>query len=216
MTLTVEVPGRSRDHYNSLVRTISAATNLQDKEQPLVIDGICAFCKPRKRSAPITYSNIGLYCQFKIQFVATDWRLYDANLTETPLRLPGLSGVGLSVPARVPFQVTVSPAGDATITNASDGVLSHPVIVIQGPAVAPRIMNATTGQMIRVPLTLGNNDVVTIDTYWRTIYLNNAERTEGLDTDWWGLVPGDNLILFRANSYNTRTLCTVQWRSAWA
>lgn len=105
-----------------------------------------------------------------------------------------------------------------TVTNAGDVVCS-PEITVTGYAEAIEGVNLTTGQGFRIRRVLAVGDTLRIDTDDRTfgVYLNDVADYTTADpaSEWWHLVPGDNVLWFRGNTaLGTEAIgsFTVRWR----
>lgn len=87
-----------------------------------------------------------------------------------------------------------------TVTNVGD-VDAWPELTIAGFAESIEGVNLTTGQGFRVRRIIETGDVLRIDTDKRTfgVYLNDVADYSVADpaSDWWPLVPGDNVLWFR-------------------
>jgi Phage tail protein len=106
----------------------------------------------------------------------------------------------------------------ATATNAGD-VDCWPEITVTGYAEAIEIASLTLGKVVRVRRILALTDVLRIDTDPRSfgVYINDAADYTAIDplTEWFPLVPGPNVLLFRGNTATgTETIGTfrLRWR----
>lgn len=105
-----------------------------------------------------------------------------------------------------------------TVTNAGD-VECSPEIVVTGYAEAIEGVNLTTGQGFRVRRVLQLGDTWRVDADARSfgVYLNDVSDYTTVDpaSEWWPLVPGDNVLWFRGNTASgTETIggFTIRWR----
>lgn len=101
-----------------------------------------------------------------------------------------------------------------TVTNTSE-VTSYPIITITGAVTNPVFTNRTTGKSFRLDgYAVDSTAVTVIDMGKRTVKLNggNAFAYAPVDVDWFGLVPGDNLIEFTSGSGGDVTSATASWR----
>lgn len=98
-----------------------------------------------------------------------------------------------------------------SITN-SGNVDAYPVITITGTCSNPSITNETTRETIAVNIALGNTDVLVIDCRpaTRGCYLNDV-LTFGIKRGlgWIHCPPGDNVLTFDRDGYDTRRHCTI-------
>lgn len=99
-----------------------------------------------------------------------------------------------------------------TITN-SGNVDAYPVITITGACANPSVTNDTTGETIAVNIALGTKDVLVIDCRpaTRGCYLNGKLAfgiKQGLG--WIHCPPGDNVLTFNRDGYDTKRHCTIK------
>lgn len=156
--------------------------------------------------------------QFKIELEAPDPVIYD-DAAGAALE----SVVNQVIPGG--FQFTdESPQFDnfyfsagtdsTTVTNTSE-VTSLPIITIEGKITNPVFTNRTTGESFRLEAYAVDSSAVTvINMAERTVTLNggNAFAYAPVDVDWWGLVPGENLIEFTSGAGGDVTQATISWR----
>lgn len=155
---------------------------------------------------------------FKIELEAPDPVIYDdaaGSALETV--------VNQLIPGGVQFTDT-SPQFDSfyfsagsdstTVTNTSD-VTSYPIITIEGQITDPVFTNRTTGESFRLEdYAVDSSAVTVIDMANRTVKLNggNVLAYAPVDVNWWGLVPGDNLIVFTSGNGGDVTEANISWR----
>lgn len=99
----------------------------------------------------------------------------------------------------------------------NDGDVANPVIIeFKGPATNPTVINMTTGEFIRVNRELSETDVLTISTEFGKKYVRvngeNAFHYIDLDSVFWSLVPGDNILSYESNNDSIKTRVTVKWK----
>ncbi len=111
---------------------------------------------------------------------------------------------------------------ERSLTNSGD--VPVPVtITFFGPAVNPAIINQTTGEYIKVNITLDEGESMIIDTAFgqKTVSLNqgaglsNGIQYLDLSSTFWQLIPGDNVITFVDDTDSTAPRCDVGWSSAY-
>jgi len=150
---------------------------------------------------------------FQLELTATQWYLESDQLSSASVGLPQPGGA--SFPWS--FSLSFSGGGGGTITVTNSGTATaYPTITIAGPVIAPVISNSTTGQKIALNLTLVTGDTIVINTKERTITQGGTTNKIGAlmtGSSFWGLAPGDNVITYSANQYDTSTSALV-WRSA--
>lgn len=125
----------------------------------------------------------------------------EAGSTATGWVSPGTQGVI--------FYPAVGETG--TITNTGN-VDAYPVVTIVGSCANPSIANDTTGETIAVNVALGNTDTLVIDCRpaTRGCYLNGV-LTFGIKQGlgWIHCPPGDNVLTFERDGYDTKRHCTI-------
>ncbi|MFT8888618.1 MAG: phage tail protein [Ethanoligenens sp.] len=125
----------------------------------------------------------------------------EAGSTATGWVSPGTQGVI--------FYPAVGETG--TITNTGN-VDAYPVITIVGSCANPSIANSTTGETIAVNVALGSKDKLVIDCRpaTRGCYLNGT-LTFGIKQGlgWIHCPPGDNVLTFERDGYDTKRHCTI-------
>lgn len=112
------------------------------------------------------------------------------------------------------------PLGSTEITNLGNST-AWPLIRIHGTCTNPRISNETSGLEYDFSgVALGSGEYIEIDTVNRTI-VNQAGISVMDDLDfttsqWWGLDPGDSVLVFEPDSYTPGTAeIEVIYRHAW-
>lgn len=114
------------------------------------------------------------------------------------------------------LQSTSSITNSGTATNV--GTYNTPAVITitasGASSTSLQITNSTNGKSIYVTTALADEDVLVIDTGFRTVKLNGASKRSmlGSNTEWWFLEPGDNTISI---SNGTNVSITTAWRSAW-
>lgn len=170
---------------------------------------------------------------FKIELEADDPIIYD-DAAGSALQ----AAVNQVVPGGFQFTDT-SPQFDTfyfsegsastTVTNTSE-VTSQPLITIIGKTTNPVFTNRTTSQTFRLAnYSVDSTSATVIDLAKRTVKLGLASDLDANgdfptgkgggvfayvpnDVEWWGLVPGDNLIEFTSGSGGDVTTATMRWR----
>ncbi len=100
----------------------------------------------------------------------------------------------------------------------NDGDVATPVeIEFKGPATNPTVTNETTGEFIRVNRELGEDDVLTVSTAFGEKYVRinekNAFHYIELDSTFWQLIPGENILSYASNNDSTKTRVLVKWKN---
>lgn len=141
---------------------------------------------------------------------AEDPRIYTNVLQDISIPLSGLVTDGFGFPLAFPFGFgAAEQSGVVTVTNS--GNRPTPVeFVLTGPAVEPRIINETTGKTMKFNISLSSTDVLTINSYYKTVRLNGANRRNALvEPNWFDLPKGDTDIRFQVVSFNTSVFETT-------
>ncbi|KDR95898.1 Phage tail protein [Peptoclostridium litorale DSM 5388] len=98
------------------------------------------------------------------------------------------------------------------------GDVETPVeIEFKGPAVNPTVTNVTTGEFIRVKRELGEDDILTIYTGFGEKYVNingeNAFSYIDLESSFWQMEPGENILSYQSNNDSIKTRVKVKWKN---
>ncbi len=141
---------------------------------------LLAIGRPGKLDLPV-----GLDYQYQQVEVPAEWKvldglIYDATVNTATANLPQTTNTA-TFP--LPFPIVWGQSSNNTLQALNGGnYRAKPVFVITGPATTPRIVNTSTGQYLRLNLTLVAGDVVVIDTQARTVTLNGSNRNNAVDT----------------------------------
>lgn len=149
-----------------------------------------------------------------LELLATSYAIESETVSTLTVTLPQSGGV--TFPITFPITFGASSGGTGTATNNGTAE-AYPTITLTGPAINPTIYNETTGERIGLTLTLGASDSVVIDMARRTVLQGGSTNRMGAITtgsSFWALSPGDNLIRFAADSYDTGT-ANLSFRSAY-
>lgn len=100
----------------------------------------------------------------------------------------------------------------------NEGDVVTPVeIEFNGPAINPTVTNETTGEFIQVNRKLGEEDVLTVSTTFGEKYVRinseNAFHYIDLDSTFWQLVPGENILSYQSNNDSIKTRVKVKWKN---
>lgn len=98
------------------------------------------------------------------------------------------------------------------------GDVAAPVeIEFKGPAVNPTVSNLTTGEFITVNRELADDDVLTISTAFGKKYVRingeNAFHYIDLNSVFWSLAPGENILSYQSNNDSIKTRVVVRWKN---
>lgn len=139
-----------------------------------------------------------------VDLVAPDpcWYAYGGE----ELHLAGLTG-GATFP--ISFPASFATQG-ATVVVRNEGDIAAPVqITVSGPIVNPVVENLTTGKRIALSLVVAAGEQVAIDTTYGSLYCRliaaNGTQTNAMahlsdDSEFWQVVPGENILTYSATS----------------
>jgi len=157
--------------------------------------------RPRRRYFPINVAYGMRTADVRLQFVATDPRIYENEITSVPLSLPATSG-GLGWPLGWPLGWGSASSGLFTVTNGGT-FATRPTVTFIGPLTAPSIENVTTGLKWACTFDLQSGDTLVVDFDARTVLLNGTASRYSFVTAasvWWELVAGDNQLRIAASA----------------
>ncbi len=94
------------------------------------------------------------------------------------------------------------------------------LLTVTGPVTGPLIVrNETLSAEVRLNLSLGVGEFVTLDSQTKQIVLNGqADRRNTLDylaSQWWSLAPGVNVITLGYTTFGAGAQLSATWRDAW-
>lgn len=143
--------------------------------------------------------------------------LYSTDLATGSTPFPSSTG-GLVFP--ITFPITFSGIViDGAMTVVNDGtVTAWPTFRIDGPVVQPVIQNDSTGQAMRLDLSLVDGEWLTVNTDTHQVLGNGqtgAPRRDKFWGDWFGLPPGPTSLRFLGASAGPGALLTATWPHAW-
>lgn len=158
---------------------------------------------------------------FQITYLAVDPFLYDAGDGADPYTgyLQALfykpeSG-GYEIPYALPVQWNVG--NTSTPIENKGSVAVHPEIILENAYTNPIIHNLTTGKFMELNMTTVDGDKVIIDMKNREITKNGvsvaANRT--IDSTWWTLEPGLNLIALETDDTDDKNWGLIRWRQGY-
>jgi Phage tail protein len=193
-------------------------------EQAFVVDGIdrqlwlydssrYLMARVRRRQFAPALGGRGASGKLVVQFYAP-YPLYRGIQNSHTVGLATATG-GLSFPLPWPL-VFGTVVGGTMIHNY--GNLEAPVVIqVPGPAINPAISNDAYNASIVVNITLVTGDLLVIDTDARTVTLGGQSRDSQLSpwSNWWNLLPGDNLIRYTSGSAAPGEGATVLESSVW-
>lgn len=152
---------------------------------------------------------------FLVEAVAPDFRFSSQELHTLSMGESQITG-GTPIPTPVPIDLSGSQSGSTTVTNSGSD-LTPVKFKIDGPGTGFTVRNHNIQKQFRINYTLSASDSVVIDTTNRTVILNGITSIySAIEGFFWALIPGDNEILFVADSGSTSaTKLTMEWRDAY-
>lgn len=142
-----------------------------------------------------------MYCDFQVTGTVANPFIFGVSPVGTGVIYPPTAG-GRITPTITPYTTTASTGGNNISYNP--GVeTALPIIYIYGSITNPVITNMTTGKVMRLTYTVAAGDQVAIDMYNQLITLNHSSSlisTKSIDSDWWGVIPGNNVISLSTGS----------------
>lgn len=152
--------------------------------------------------------------QFNAEFEAAFPFLVSQSPNSQNINL-STGGGGKVPPDTMPMGLGGDSGGVITLVNNGNGIF-YPTIRFTGPVTNPQITNETVGKYIRLTLTLAAGEYVDLDLKRKTITDNYGTNRYSTKTgNWWFLQPGNNVIRFTADVYNTSSLATVTYRDSY-
>jgi hypothetical protein len=233
VTVDLEIsapPGASDATFRAAVEAFNAAMQtLPLTELPLAfsLPGMAQatrFVNARvlARDLVIDYPYMRHLATAKVQFWATDPRIYDSALQTATATLPVGNG-GLSWPITWPASWGSSSGGGLILATNAGNFETRPVITVAGPVDNPTITNGTSGQALTFALTVASGDTLVVDLAAKTVLYfvggtglgGNRRGTMTPTSQWWALAPGTSTIQYTANTVDVGSTMTLAWRSAW-
>lgn len=166
------------------------------------------------------------YRRLGLAFVTVDPFVYDATETQRVLVPVGAEQGRRYDEVTTPTNARqydrtypVSPPSNVIAANPGT-VPTHWRAVVYGPCTNPRIYNDTTGQGLELTnnggVTLAVGESAVFDTLTRTITVGGVNRRDRLSfaSQWWLLVPGENVIRFAPVTSAVPSQMELVWRGA--
>jgi len=161
-----------------------------------------------------TYQN-NVEATFTVGLVAPDPRKYSTVLHQAVVN-QGAAAAGLAPPWTPPITLPAGAPPMALSASNAGSFETRPTVVVQGPVIAPQIVNVTTGQTVSyTSLTLGATDQLVVDFNSRTATFNGAFRPADLSSAWWVMPQASTTTVQLYGTASPGASMTVQWRDAW-
>lgn len=225
----------------------SAATialrTLQSPTAHLVVDTLRAWLRPSRRSylvvqrigwpaprrllvradalaAPVTSPGAAVAVQLAWKAPDGVWEALDE---ESRTIFPGTTTTpGRTYPKTYPWSYTPGIPPGSGLINVGGTVAAPPIIRLYGPATAPGITNATTGQTIAFKSSFaipagGYVAIHCADTISPVLAnddpsISRYDQIDWSQTDLWFLQPGTNQIQFTGTALSAVTQAVITWR----
>lgn len=180
-------------------------------------DGLGLMMNARVRASDPQLQTGQTHVDVVLQFTAADGMLYGATQKSVTLGVAGMA-YGFDIPMPMPFNINTNIQNGQGICENDGTESAFPTITLYGPAPNPRIINESTGQYIKVPLTLNAGQYVTIDTLNCLIMLNGTSQiVEDPATSWWSLAPNSQTVVqYDSDAFNASASATIAWRDTYA
>lgn len=224
VTLDLAITESSADAARAAVEALAAAWHMpapaEGEVEPLRFQlpgRVTQQLRGRPRRAAFDTSRIQAgQVRAALEYLAADPYIYADEMAIAALPLADTSA-GRTYPRTYPMTYGVALSGAAIAENAGT-VPTHPLVLIVGPVDNPQLENVSSGEYVRLGLSLGTTDYLVVDMATGTVMLNGtASRRSTLTSDsvWWALAPGENTIRYRADTWQAGSVAIVGWRSAW-
>lgn len=161
-------------------------------------------------SCELTSLTVG---RWQLQLSATDYIIEAQTLNSVTSFLPQSGGV--TYPVTYPVQFGGSSGGSVTASNNGNAP-AFPLVTLYGPMINPVIGNDSTGESIRLNLTLVAGDVVVVDMKKRLIVQGGTTNRMGAfisGSKFWAILPGLNNLRVGADAYDVG-YATFSYREA--
>lgn len=204
---------------------------LVDSEDELLVelsglDPVVLFCRPVRADIPVDERAERGYAVGTVAFEASDPVLYSPDVTQATL-VPFVSAEGVEYPITYPTSYGSGGSGGGTTISLDGSWETWPRFVIAktsgDPLTNPIIENLTGGQRLALNanggaiLIAGQSLVIETHPARRSIrFATGASRYGKLSSDsrFFPLLPGDNVLRFRASGDTTGATVAVSARSA--
>ncbi|HHV82752.1 MAG TPA: phage tail family protein [Tepidanaerobacter syntrophicus] len=162
---------------------------------------------------PAAKGNQGLYYQKFLLYLLCHQPFWLDTFYETRKMSYLMGGIGF----RLRLPTAFSYRGFKRMA-LNDGDVATPVeIEFTGPAINPTVSNLTTGEFITVNRKLEEEDILYISTAFgeKHVKINgeNAFHYIELDSTFWQLIPGENLLSYTSNKDSIKTKVLVKWKN---
>jgi hypothetical protein len=152
---------------------------------------------------------------FQVPLLAVDPRKYGQTLKTDSAQLSTASG--LAPPFTPPILLPDSTGGVNTLTMTNDGGFgSPPLFLIQGPVGNPMLTDLATGRYMRWAVSLSSSDILVVDTFALSSYVNLVYYPLDWGSTWIEVQPGTTTLMFSGDVIGAGVpTATYQLRDAW-
>lgn len=182
---------RQKANVGATKPVYAGMVQLPNRANPLIF-----FGRPVRFAAPIDANFQYGRVDINTEWSCPDGLLYDNTIISGQCGLPNPTA-GATFPATFDLTFGSSSGGSFQLQNTG-AYTTAPFFTITGPVAYPIITNQTTGEQIKLNITIGPTDTLAIDCQSGTVTLNGANRNNMVDitTTFFGLLPGQNTIGF--------------------
>jgi hypothetical protein len=162
----------------------------------------------------------GRHVNFEITLIAADPRRYALAEQSVTFGVNVAPATGHGIVFPLAFDFDFGSEGEitgGTPVQVAGTVETPPTFTFRGPCTSPSITNVTTGKTWRYTGSLLAGETLVVDIDAATVMLGGTGNRYYLvdpASDWWMLVPGQNVLTYAAAGAGTGDV-TVKWRSAW-
>lgn len=225
-----EFPGRNMYKGRKIVFTIAVLSG-QEPNAQISLDALQAAWSIPDLSPPPPPSQLVFYHPWKISGERFYW-VYPGRMavpSDSDGAL-GLFNVVAELKANDPRSYsmletvdTFTIATGATTANTQSvnngDSASPPILNIQGPCTNPQVVNFTdNARAFKMNITLAGSDTLQADFRQRTITKNGIDVSNymALDSQWWKIQPGSNLIVYARTDSGASSTIAVHHRDCWS
>ena len=163
--------------------------------------------------APAPITRIMNRIDYKINLRADDPILYDNTDGDIAAIIRKTVDGGFDIPFDIPLDISGGSL-PTQIVNAGNETVK-PIITIKTRGTNPQLINRTTDKMIKNEIQTNDGDELRIDMFNGIVMYNGLDvyglRSAG--SEFWGLVPGDNVVELVTDVLSEKTEAEVRYRS---
>ena len=139
--------------------------------------------------------------RIQLMVFAEDPRIYASQLSTVDMEMGGSVTSGFGFPLGFPFGFGSFNEEANIVQLTNNGNRPTPIeFNIFGPVNTPTIINETQNKTLKFAIALGSSDVLTVNTYYRTVKLNGSSnrRSTLIEPNWFDLNPGITELRFQS------------------